>query len=285
MSTFRSYYMLTKPGIIMGNLVTAAAGLALASKGHIDYLLFFITLLGLSFIIASACVCNNYLDRDMDQKMARTKNRPLVKGVISVQNALAFAAVLGGLGTLVLGVYTNFITTCAALTGFFAYVVLYGVWKYRSIHGTLIGSIAGAVPPVVGYTAVTNSLDLGAFLLFIIVMLWQMPHFYAIAMYRLEDYAAASIPVLPVIKGAYETKVHMLLYVIAFIVAALSLPFFGYTGYGYMTVCFGLGAIWLWVSIQGFTSSNDRLWARKMFLFSLVVVTVLCLMISVDVTV
>jgi protoheme IX farnesyltransferase len=279
----KTYFMLTKPGIIFGNVVTMVGGFALASKGHFNFWLFLATLVGLSCIIASACVFNNYIDRTADEKMIRTRNRALVKGLVSERNALAFATFLGFVGSFVLASCTNLLTLFMALVGYFVYVVLYSFSKYRSTYGTVVGSIAGAMPPVVGYCAVTNHFDIAAFILFMIVALWQMPHFFAIAMYRFNDYKAALIPVLPVKKGMYITKIHMLLYIIAFIIATLLLTLCGYTGYVYFTVVALLGFTWLGLCIKGFTSNNDTLWARKMFLFSLVVIMVLCAMISVDV--
>jgi heme o synthase len=278
----RDYFAMTKPGIIVGNAITAVGGFALASKGHIDYWLFLATLVGLSLVIASACVFNNYIDRNVDQKMVRTKNRALVRGVIPGRNAVVFAIFLGLVGILLLTLYTNLLTVLIATAGFMIYVVFYSIWKYRPTYGTLLGSIAGAVPPVVGYCAVSHRFDVGAFLLFMILVLWQMPHFFAIAMYRFEDYAAASIPVLPVKKGVHITKIHMLLYIIAFMIATFMLTFFGYTGYAYLSVAASLGAAWGWLCIKGFKTDNDKLWARKMFLHSLVIITALSVMISVD---
>lgn len=278
----KTYYLLTKPGIIMGNAITAVAGFLLASKGHVDLLLLLKIVVGLSLVIASACVFNNYIDRDLDEKMARTKERALVTGVISGQRACLFAACLGCMGFLVLAVCTNLLAVIVAFIAFFIYVVLYGFWKRRMTIATLVGSVAGAFPPVIGYVAVSNHIDVGAWLLFSILVLWQMPHFFAIAMYRLEDYKAASVAVLPVVKGAYATKVQMLLYIVAFLVATSMLTFCGYTGYSYLVTMQLLGVIWLNMSYQGFKAKNDTLWARRMFLFSLVVIVVLSLMISID---
>lgn len=277
-----NYYLLTKPGIILGNLVTVAAGFLLASKGVIDFWLFLATLMGLTFIMASACVFNNYIDRPIDKKMERTKNRPLVKGLISGSNAIVFAIILGILGNIVLLLYTNLLTVFVAAGGFFVYVVLYSLWKGRTIYGTAIGSIAGAIPPVVGYCAVSNRFDVGAFILFMILVLWQMPHFFSIAVYRFEDYVAASLPVLPVKKGMYATKLHMVLYIIAFMVTAMMLTVMGYTGNMSFIVAALLGCAWLGLCLTGFKIQNDVLWARKMFVFSLVVIMGLCLTISVD---
>ena len=278
----KKYLTLTKPGIIFGNVITAAAGFALASKGHFDFWLFCAMLIGLSLIIASACVFNNYMDRDIDSVMARTKNRPLVQGSISTNNAIVFGIVLGALGSTVLFMYTNLLTLFSALIGFIVYVFVYGIAKRRSVYATLIGSIAGGMPPVVGYCAVSNNFDLGTFIIFMIIVLWQMPHFYAIAMYRLTDYQAASIPVLPAQNGIQATKIEMFLYVIAFTVTTFMLTLFGYTGYMYLAVAAMVGLAWIKLSYNGFTAENDTLWAQKMFRFSLVAVMALCIMILID---
>jgi protoheme IX farnesyltransferase len=266
----------------MGNAITGAGGFALATHGNFVSSLFLAALLGISLIVASACVLNNYIDRDADQKMQRTKERALAKGTISTQNALIFAVALNCIGTLILAFFTNFLTLLITALGFFIYVLFYSTWKYRTVYGTLIGSVAGAVPPLAGYVAASNHLDTGAFLVFLIVALWQMPHFYAISLYRYEDYAAASIPVLPVVKGTEKTKIHMLAYVTIFSLAAISPTLVGYTGYGYLSVSALLGLLWLRLSLQGFKAENTKKWARKMFQFSLIVITALCAMISLD---
>ncbi len=276
----KAYCTLTKPGIIMGNAITAAGGFALASKGHLDFWLFLATIMGLSFVIASACVFNNYIDRNIDAKMKRTQNRALVTGLISMQNAIVFAIVLGLIGIAILSLYIPLLAVLIAMAGFCIYVVLYSLSKHLTIHGTMIGSFAGATPPIVGYCAVSDRFDTGALILFMMVALWQMPHFFAIAMYRLDDYAAASIPVMPIKKGMYTTKIHMLLYVIAFMITASMLTFFGYTGYGYLAVAGLLGLAWIWLCLKGFKSENDKLWARTMFRFSLVIITALCITVA-----
>jgi protoheme IX farnesyltransferase len=277
-----NYYLLIKPGIIFGNLITLAAGFLLASKGVFDFSLFFSVLLGLSLIMASACVFNNYIDRPIDRKMERTKNRPLVTGVISNYNAISFAIVLGLMGISVLYVTTNLLTVGVAFFGFLVYVILYSLWKSKTIYGTAIGSVAGAVPPVVGYCAVSNQLDLGALIFFTMMILWQMPHFFAIAIYRLADYTKAGIPVLPVMRGMQQTKIHMLLYILAFIGTASALTFFQYTGLIYLSAVLILGFCWLVLCLAGFKSQNEARWGQQMFQFSLVLVTLLCLIIPFD---
>lgn len=278
-----NYYLLTKPGIIMGNLITVAAGFLLASKGKIDFGLFLATLLGLTLIMASACVFNNFIDRQIDKKMERTKQRALVTGLISGPHALIFAVFLGIFGQVILFLYTNFLTVVVAALGFFVYVVLYSLWKCRTIYGTAIGSIAGAVPPVVGYCAVSNHFDLGAFILFMMLVLWQMPHFFSIATYHFDDYMAAQIPVLPIKKGMLKTKIHMVIYIVGFIFTATLLTFFNYTGYMYLILTTSIGLMWLGLCIQGFKNDNNQVWGRHMFRLSLVMIATVCLIIPFDI--
>lgn len=277
-----NYYLITKPGIVLGNLLTVAAGFLLASKGQLYPWLFLATLAGISFIMASACVFNNYIDRPLDKKMERTKNRPLVTGIISGKNALAFGAFLGLLGALILWIFTNPLTVAIAAFGFFDYVVLYSLWKGKTIFGTAIGSIAGATPPLVGYTAVANQLDAGALILFLMLVLWQMPHFFSIALYRLDDYTKAGIPVLPVEKGIERTKIHMVLYIIAFIFTSAMLTYLNYTGYVYLSVALVFGSLWLALCFKGFHCLDEHLWAKQMFQLSLVLIAALSVVIPFD---
>ncbi|MBI5004308.1 protoheme IX farnesyltransferase [Candidatus Kaiserbacteria bacterium] len=283
----KRYISLTKPGIIMGNAITASGGFFLASRGAFDPVLYLAMLAGLSLIIASGCVINNYFDRDIDGLMERTKNRALVSGAmvpIAPWKAIFFAAALGVLGVWILYRYTNLLTLEVALFGAFVYIVLYTLWsKRRSTKSTFIGSLSGAVPPVIGYCAVTNTIDAAAILLFLILVLWQMPHFFAIALYRIEDYTAAAIPVLPVKKGILATKIQMILYINAFIVATLALTALDYTGYFYALVMAVLGIVWLVLAIMGFKAPDTKKWARRMFILSLVVIVTFPVMLAIDV--
>jgi len=267
----KEYYRLTKPGIVYGNVFTTIAAFLFASRLHIAPLLFLATALGIGLVIASACVFNNYIDRDIDRRMERTKDRALVSGAIPAWKALAFGAILGLCGILLLYAYVNSLSALIAVLGFVFYVFIYG-WAKRTSHwGTVVGSISGSVPIVVGYTAVTGRFDLAAALLFLILALWQMPHFYAIAMYRLDEYVAAGIPVLPARKGMKTTKLYIALYILAFIVATCSLTFFGYTGYVYLAVMLFFGLAWLSRCLQSFKASDDMRSGRRIFLFSLIV--------------
>ncbi|EKT54336.1 heme o synthase [Providencia burhodogranariea] len=281
---FKQYLQVTKPGIIFGNLISVIGGFLLASKGTIDYPLFIATLLGVSLVVASGCVFNNYIDRDIDRIMERTKNRPLVKGLIDPKVSLIYATALGIAGMLLLLVAANALAMLLAVIGFIVYVGVYSLYmKRKSVYGTLIGSLSGAAPPVIGYCAVTNEFDTGALILLLIFSLWQMPHSYAIAIFRFKDYKAANIPVLPVIKGISVAKTHIFLYILAFMVATLMLTISGYAGYKYLIVGAAVSLWWLGMAISGFkTENDDRVWARKLFVFSIIAITSLSIMMSVD---
>lgn len=241
----------------------------------------FWTLSGTALIIASACVVNNYIDRKIDAKMARTKSRALASGSISPSNAIIFAAILGVIGFSLLIFYTNWLTVSLGLMAYFVYIVVYGYAKRHSVHGTLVGSVAGALPPVAGYTAATNELNLGAGLIFLILVTWQMPHFYSIAIYRYKDYKAAGLPVWPVRYGIDSAKQQIIVYIVAFIVAVSLLTDAGYTGIIYLIVVTAVGLLWLRRALAGYKSSDDTLWARQCFKFSLIVILTVSVMISV----
>lgn len=279
---FKTYLWLTKPGIIGGNLITAAGGFFLASKGDIDVWLLLATIAGIACIIACACVFNNYIDRSIDQKMARTKRRALAKGTISTANAMIYGALLGIVGFLTLLVFVNLLTVAIGLLGLFFYLVMYGIWKRRSTLGTVVGSVSGATPIAAGYVAVTNRIDAAAVILFLMLIFWQMPHFYAIAMRRRADYAAAGIPVLPVKKGMRVTKIYILLYIGVFMITSYMLALSGYVGMVYVGIVTLLGGLWLQKGIQGFKALDDTQWARTMFLFSLKVIIAVSITIAVE---
>jgi protoheme IX farnesyltransferase len=261
--------------------MAAAAGFFLAARGHINIVLLFWTLLGIAIIIASACVYNNYIDRGIDKKMKRTQKRALVTGEISGRSALIFATILGILGFGILILFTNWVTVLAGIIGGIDYLLLYGIGKRTSVHGTLIGSISGAMPPVAGYGAVVGRLDIAMVLLFLIWVCWQMVHFYAIAIYRGKDYEAASIPVLPVKKGLTNTKIQMVFYAVLFMIANSLLTVFHFAGFVYLVGITLLGIFWLVYAIKGFFVADSIKWARKIFFYSLIIMLVMCVLLSV----
>ena len=279
----KQYLQVTKPGIIFGNLISVVGGFLLASKGSIDYPLFLATLVGVSLVVASGCVFNNYIDRDIDKKMEITKNRVLVKGLIAPNVTLVYATALGIAGFALLYTAANPLAMWLAVMGFVVYVGVYSLYmKRHSVYGTLIGSLSGAAPPVIGYCAVTNEFDMGALILLAIFSLWQMPHSYAIAIFRFKDYQAANIPVLPVVKGISVAKNHITVYILAFMIATLMLTLSGYAGYKYLVVAAAVSVWWLGMALRGYKTENDSIWARKLFVFSIVAITSLSVMMSID---
>ena len=281
----KQYLLVTKPGIIFGNLVSVIGGFFLASKGSLDLPLFLATITGVSLVIASGCAFNNYIDQDIDRIMERTKNRVLVQGLISPKVTLVYATLLGLVGVALLDIVANRLAALLAVMGFVVYVGLYSLWlKRKSVYGTLIGSLSGAAPPVIGYCAVSNQFDMAALILLLIFSLWQMPHSYAIAIFRFKDYQSASIPVLPVKYGISVTKNHIFRYILAFAVATLMLTLSGYAGYSYFVVAALISVGWLAMAQAGFKTTNDQVWAKKLFMFSIIAITTLSVMMSVDFT-
>lgn len=292
------YYELTKSGLVFGNIITVLAGFLLgaqvlrnATAVPVSVWLLIATVAGICLVMASGCVFNNYIDRHIDARMERTRHRALVTHRVSARSALIFASALGVVGFFTLIFFTNILATLTAVTGFIFYVCAYSLWgKRRTVYGTFIGAIAGATPPVVGYVAASGRINVVALILFLIMLAWQMPHFFAIAIRREEDYAAAKIPVMPVARGVARTKISMAIYIIEFIVAASLLPLFGYAGSLYLTIALILGVIWLTLCVRGFWIRNDlsaravaanRNWARQMFFLSLFVMLALFITIAV----
>ncbi|CAG8870866.1 Protoheme IX farnesyltransferase [Pseudomonas fluorescens] len=279
----KHFIQITKPGIIFGNVLSVAGGFFLAAQGHVDFALFLAVVIGTSLVVASGCVFNNCIDRDIDQKMERTKNRAMVMGDMSLPVALGYATLLGVVGLGLLYFMANPLAALCGLIGFVIYVGFYSLWlKRKSVHGTLVGSLSGAMPPVIGYCAVSNSFDLAAVTLLVMFSLWQMPHSYAIAIFRFNDYRAANIPVLPVARGVLAAKKQILLYILAFVLATLMLTLGGYAGLGYLAVAAGMGLYWLYMAWGGYKAEDDSKWARKVFGFSILTVMALSLMMSVD---
>ncbi len=180
-----AYYQLTKPGVLYGNVLTAVAGYFLAAAGDVHWGVFVAMLVGMTLVVASACVINNYLDQDIDRVMARTKKRPSVTGIVPGSHILTYGISLGAVGLAVLVMWTNWLVVWIGIIGFVTYVWLYGALsKRRSIHGTLVGSISGAMPIAGGYAAVNGVIDPGLVIVFLVLFFWQFPEFYSIGIYR-----------------------------------------------------------------------------------------------------
>ena len=281
---FHRYVQVTKPGIIIGNLIATTGGFLLASRGNIDGVLMLATLLGISLVVASGCVINNCIDRDIDSCMQRTRTRGTVTGEMSVLAALAHGIVLGIAGFALLAWYVTVAALIFAVLGFVVYVGIYSLYmKRNSVHGTLVGSLSGAVPPVVGYCAVSGQFDSGATILLLMFCLWQMPHSYAIGIFRYDDYQAAGIPVLPVAQGITKAKHHIVIYIAVYALVTLLLPINGYTGLAFLAVAATTSLWWLYMALKGYQAQTDTVvWARKVFGYSILNITLLSIAMALD---
>jgi protoheme IX farnesyltransferase len=268
----KSYLQLVKPGITLSNTMTAVAGFLLAKSNHGFVWPTFLGLIGgIAFVIASACVVNNIIDRDLDSRMARTKKREIASGQIAIPRAAMYAVILGAIGFTLLAAFTNWIVFALGLLSYFWYVVVYGLAKRTTPLSTIIGGVCGALPPVAGYVAVTGAIDLTAVILFAIMMVWQLPHFYAISIFRVDDYKSAMIPVWSVKYGLKSTKAQILFWagVYALLVPLLTLVYA--TGITYLIVMALLAIYWIFQGVRYYASDPDERWAKRMFGVSLLV--------------
>jgi protoheme IX farnesyltransferase len=266
------YLDLTKPGITLMVLFTTLAGLWLASRGIPPLGLTFFALLGTGLASAAAATFNNLLDRDLDATMERTRDRPLPAGRLRPAEALALGVSLTVASLTVLSALVNLLSAFLALLAIFAYVAIYTAWLKRSTPlGTVFGGVVGAIPPMIGWTAVTGQIDAGALVLFAILFLWQPPHFWALALLRTEEYRAAGLPMLPVVRGPEATWRQIVLYIAALLPVSLLLYPLGLVGLEYVLVAKGLGLGFLIRALRARAAPPERRapLARGLFLYSL----------------
>ncbi|SDW79712.1 protoheme IX farnesyltransferase [Marininema mesophilum] len=275
-ATIRDFWILTKPGINASNLMAAFTGFWLAGHESFNFGLLLATLIGTALVIAGGCAVNNFIDRDIDPKMERTKDRAIPAGRIQPHTALWFGILLGLLGVAVLVTMVNPVAALLAATGYVVYVVFYSAWTKRTTTwNTVVGSISGAVPPMIGWAAVTGSLEWPAWILFLFMFFWQPAHFFALAIMKTEDYRTAGIPMLPVVKGFAETKKQTLLFVLFTIPISILLFTAGVVGWIYLGVAVALGIGFLWLTLDGYRSKPEEIWARRLFLYSLFYLTLM----------
>jgi protoheme IX farnesyltransferase len=282
--SWKDFVFIAKPGILFSNLITAFGGYWVAAGiQQVDWLQMIWMIIGTTLVMASSCTLNNYLDKDMDAKMSRTQRRPLPSGRMDPRIVLWYGIILGVVGISVLGLLVNPLTALLGLIGLFVYVWIYTAWlKRTSDWSTVIGGIAGSMPPVIGYCAVTGTLDIGAWILFAILFFWQPPHFWALGIRRVEEYRNAGFPLLPVVKGIYPTKLSMVRYVVLLVPASLLMYVYGYVGEIYLIVAAGLGLAWAFMCVAGFRAKDDVQWAKSMFLFSINYLTILFIVMVLD---
>ncbi len=279
----RPYVALTKPRIVELLLVTTVPAMFLAARGWPGGWLLLATLVGGTLTAGAANTFNMVWDRDIDGLMGRTRSRPLPAGAVSPARALVFGAVLAVAGPTWLWVLVGPLPAVLTTAGMVFYVLVYTVWlKRRTVHNIVIGGAAGAVPALVGWAAVTGSLSPAAWLLFAVVFLWTPPHFWALAVVCERDYAAATVPMLPVVAGRPETARRSLRYAVATVVASLALPLVDpAVGWLYLVAASCLGALFLGRA-AGFRADPTPRTARPLFTFSITYLGALSLALVLD---
>jgi heme o synthase len=251
LAAWRDYLELTKPKVVALIVFTAIVGTLLAAPGAPPLAALVFGSLGIALSAASAATVNHVLDRHIDARMARTCGRPLPTGRLSAKRALIFAAALGIGGMAILLFLVNVLTAVLTFCSLIGYAVIYTAWLKRATpQNIVIGGAAGAAPPVLGWTAVTNSLDYHALLLFLIIFVWTPPHFWPLAIARREDYARTGIPMLPVTHGVAHTKLQVLIYTVLLVLVTL-LPFItGMSRLIYLSAAVVLGAMFLYYAFS-----------------------------------
>jgi heme o synthase len=268
-ATWRDYYQLTKPGVVQLLVFTAIVGMFLATPGMVPLAPLVFGSVGIALAAASAAVINQVLDQRIDAQMARTRSRPLPTGRVSERDALGFALGLGLAGLGVLALLVNALTAALTFLSLIGYAVIYTVYLKRATpQNIVIGGAAGAAPPVLGWTAVTNEVSGYALLLFLIIFMWTPPHFWALAIARRADYAQARIPMLPVTHGEAFTKSFVLYYTVLLFIITL-LPYLtGMSGPLYLLGAVTLGCGFLYYAVQ-LKVDGDRNTAMRTFSYSI----------------
>ena len=282
MTLLKSYYQLCKPNVVYMMLICAFVGMLLAeeSVGSFGYL--FVALTGIALCSASAAAINQVIDRNTDASMTRTDQRPLPKGELSVTHASVFAFVIGVTGALILYLYVNTLTMILTIASLIGYAFIYTIYLKRATpQNIVIGGLAGAAPPLLGWSSITNTIDPYALLLVLIIFVWTPPHFWALAIYRKEEYAKESIPMLPVTHGVIFTKLQIVLYTIILFIVSL-LPYVVLmSGLIYLYSALILSSMFLYSSVKLYYSSDDED-AMKTFQFSIYYIFLIFLALLVD---
>lgn len=280
----QSYWQLTKPRIIILLLVTTAGSMWIAAQGQVDPLLLLVTLVSGALAAGSANTINCLYDRDIDYDMERTRHRPLPSGRIQPKDALIFAITLAVLSFTLLSVFANVLSACLAMSGIVTYVLVYTHWlKRHSTQNIVIGGAAGAIPPLVGWAAVTGELSWVAWLYFLIIFLWTPPHFWALAMMIQKDYAKVGVPMLPVVKGDEVTAKQIWIYTLLLIPVTLLMVYpLQVMGPVYAAIAIALGAVLIgkaWALLQ---APSDQVLARSLFKYSILYMMLLSAGMAVD---
>lgn len=287
-ATWRDFVALAKPRITLMVVITAAGGLFLAGRaGRMDgpgpsATLVITTLLGIALIVAGANALNMYIERDVDRRMDRTKNRPLPACRMAPRTALLFGVLLSSIAVPILAIGTNTLTALLAVIANLLYVLAYTPLKQHSQYALHVGAIPGAIPPLLGWTAGTNRIDAAGMVLFAILFLWQVPHFIAIALFRKADYARAGLVVTPNVTGELASRHTIVRWIFAGVAASLLVVPLGLAGRGYLIAATILGAIFFIWGCYGLKAGTGNRWAKSLFGISILYLTLLFAALAID---
>lgn len=263
-----SFLDLCKPKIVLLLTLTALVGMLLTIEFYSNIFSGLGSLLGFAFLAASSAALNQIFDRETDKNMERTKKRPLAKGDITLSQALTFTAVLLFVGSSMLLYFSNLLTLLITTFGFIFYSLVYTIYlKWATPQNIVIGGLSGALPPLIGWTAVTNEISLLPLILVLIIFLWTPPHFWPLAIDRMEEYKKEGVPMMPIAKGVSRTKKEMVIYAVLLLGASLSPFFYGLTGYFYLISTTTLNLYFIYLCISYLNDENNQL-SMKIFNFS-----------------
>ena len=280
--SWREYLELCKPNVVAVMLLTSLIGMLLATDQTVPITVLIFGNLGIALCAGSAAAVNHIVDRHVDDKMARTLNRPLAQGRLKTENAVIFALITGMLGMAILLVFTNVLTAWLTLASLVGYAFVYTMFLKRATpQNIVIGGLAGAAPPLLGWTAVTGEVHHNALLLVLIIFAWTPPHFWALAVHRKDEYAKAKIPMLPVTHGEYYTKINILLYTLLLFVVTTMPYLTGMFGWLYLVSSLLLGLGFLYWAIVMLRSKGGNS-GMKTFQYSIVYLMVLFAVMLVD---
>ena len=282
-SSWSQYYRLTKPKVVYLIVFTAMVGMLLAVDGAVPLDTFVFGLLGIGLAAASGAAINHVVDERIDRIMERTRNRPLVSGELDQKSALIFALSLGALGISILIVFINLLTAVLTFFSLVGYALIYTMYLKRATpQNIVLGGAAGAAPPLLGWTAVTGSVDTEALLLFLIIFIWTPPHFWALAIRRREEYARADIPMLPVTHGVEFTKIQILLYTVLLFIVTM-MPFIvQMSGLIYLAGAVALGIGFLYYAVKLYRDDQPNVIAMKTFGYSIFYLSLLFAFLLID---
>ena len=283
MSILRSYYHLCKPNVVFMMLITSLIGSLLATNGsNFNPLLILTSLIGIGLCAASAAAINQVVDQKVDANMSRTSERPIPQGEISSSKAISFAIVIGLIGYAILYRYVNALTAYLTIASLIGYAIIYTVFLKRATpQNIVIGGLAGAAPPLLGWSSITGSIDPNALLLVLIIFAWTPPHFWALAIHRKDEYAKENIPMLPVTHGISFTKLQIILYTIIMLLVSLFPYFVMMSGAFYLVSALVLGLIFLWYAFSLYVDNSNSL-AMPTFQYSIYYIFLIFLALLID---